>query len=345
MIYFFLLFCFISITEKKARSQLPNLIYNPSFEEEADVYKCSCHNLAYFYKGMRTIGWTCSNYGTPDTFSSCRDSSCRAPSSIVGYQHPYHGNVYAGGAFLYQNTLSHGPYTENLQGTLTEPLKPGQGYCFDFMLSVADRNFSDCTVDTLHIYFHGLDTFYTTPCIWPFCFSSFELLGKQQMSIATGPLTDTLNWHKMESAFRAQGGEKFFIVGSFKPGSNIKFKDAPINAHGEGYDLDSIAALFFDDFHLYECDEYGLGDHKIRLPNIFTPNGDGINDSYFIHDYLPPGFLFRVYNRWGKEIYRNDNYQNDWSPNNISDGTYWVVVKNPDSGTEMRQVVTIISSK
>ena len=56
---------------------------------------------------------------------------------------------------------------------------------------------------------------------------------------------------------------------------------------------------------------------KFDLPNIFSPNGDGVNDAFVI-----PGFNelegpchLTVFNRWGKVVWESDpniGYQNDW---------------------------------
>jgi gliding motility-associated-like protein len=62
------------------------------------------------------------------------------------------------------------------------------------------------------------------------------------------------------------------------------------------------------------------------IPNSFSPDGDGINDVFEI-PCATGDVNFRVYNRWGIEVYRNERYQNDWdgtykgSP--LPDGTYY----------------------
>lgn len=63
-------------------------------------------------------------------------------------------------------------------------------------------------------------------------------------------------------------------------------------------------------------------DTDIFIPNIFTPNGDGINDTFFIRN-LPSESHVVITNRWGKEVYRNGNYQNDWGAGSIEDGVYY----------------------
>lgn len=62
------------------------------------------------------------------------------------------------------------------------------------------------------------------------------------------------------------------------------------------------------------------------VPNIFTPNGDGIND-YFIIENIEryPNSTLEVFNRWGKIVYKSDNYKNDWNGNGLATGTYYYV--------------------
>ena len=55
--------------------------------------------------------------------------------------------------------------------------------------------------------------------------------------------------------------------------------------------------------------------------NIFTPNNDGINDFFIpinLNQYPNPHVL--IFNRWGKLVYENLNYQNDWSGTHYKSG-------------------------
>ncbi|WP_298948890.1 gliding motility-associated C-terminal domain-containing protein [uncultured Polaribacter sp.] len=62
----------------------------------------------------------------------------------------------------------------------------------------------------------------------------------------------------------------------------------------------------------------GLGDVcdtvEINISEAVTPNGDGINDTWMIHNIenYPNNQVF-IYNRYGEEVYRKKGYLNTWS--------------------------------
>lgn len=68
------------------------------------------------------------------------------------------------------------------------------------------------------------------------------------------------------------------------------------------------------------------------ITNVFTPNGDGINDSWYIENinYYPDNEV-SVYNIYGNTVFSQKGYKNDWQGtyNNASlpDGTYFYVIK------------------
>ncbi|MEQ8425030.1 MAG: gliding motility-associated C-terminal domain-containing protein, partial [Cyclobacteriaceae bacterium] len=63
-------------------------------------------------------------------------------------------------------------------------------------------------------------------------------------------------------------------------------------------------------------------DTDLMIPNIFTPNGDGVNEVFFIRN-IPDATEVMVTNRWGKQVYSSSNYQNDWDGGDIADGVYY----------------------
>jgi len=66
---------------------------------------------------------------------------------------------------------------------------------------------------------------------------------------------------------------------------------------------------------------------EITIPNIFTPNGDGKNDEFKIAGLESfPGSQLIIFNRWGNEVYRADNYLNNWDGSGLAEGTYYYIL-------------------
>jgi len=64
----------------------------------------------------------------------------------------------------------------------------------------------------------------------------------------------------------------------------------------------------------------------MKIPNMFTPNGDGLNDYFQIRGLeLFPQSRIVIFNRWGNEVYKASPYKGDWNGNNLSEGTYYYV--------------------
>lgn len=70
----------------------------------------------------------------------------------------------------------------------------------------------------------------------------------------------------------------------------------------------------------------------INPKNAFTPNGDGINDKWMVTtgDACTSQIMVKVFNRYGSEVYANNNYQNNWDGTYkgkpVPDGTYYYVI-------------------
>tara|TARA_B100001287_G_scaffold39130_1_gene28305 strand:+ start:10068 stop:12581 length:2514 start_codon:yes stop_codon:yes gene_type:complete len=87
-----------------------------------------------------------------------------------------------------------------------------------------------------------------------------------------------------------------------------------------------------------------------ELPNIITPNNDGLNDFFFTHfAVVYNDVTLTILNRWGTKIYEKNNYDNSWNGvdekgNKLKNGNYYYVLTY-DKGKEfINGVVQIIES-
>lgn len=73
------------------------------------------------------------------------------------------------------------------------------------------------------------------------------------------------------------------------------------------------------------------GDPFKSIPNVFSPNADGINDSFYVKGELPneciEEFNIKIYNRWGKLIYESNDFAFKWLGDSFDPGVYFYVVK------------------
>ncbi|NEN24122.1 gliding motility-associated C-terminal domain-containing protein [Cryomorpha ignava] len=79
---------------------------------------------------------------------------------------------------------------------------------------------------------------------------------------------------------------------------------------------------------------------EYNIPNVVTPNADGKNDKFEIeYIHLFPGTKLRVYDRWGKTVFEQadyDKYQastGGWDPTDVNSGTYFFELLIPYAET------------
>ncbi|MCC5945267.1 MAG: PKD domain-containing protein [Bernardetiaceae bacterium] len=75
--------------------------------------------------------------------------------------------------------------------------------------------------------------------------------------------------------------------------------------------------------------------------NVITPNGDGKND-FFIINKVRDGWKLQIFDRWGKEVFRSDNYQNDWG-SDAQNSTYFYQLISPD-GVSCKGWIQVLKS-
>ncbi|HVA97266.1 MAG TPA: gliding motility-associated C-terminal domain-containing protein [Bacteroidia bacterium] len=87
---------------------------------------------------------------------------------------------------------------------------------------------------------------------------------------------------------------------------------------------------------------------KLVIYNTFTPNNDGVNDTWFIGNiWQYPNNVLNVYNRYGKLVYHAENYQNSWKGEGTGNtdlpaATYYYILDPGDGSAKYHGSVTII---
>jgi len=84
-----------------------------------------------------------------------------------------------------------------------------------------------------------------------------------------------------------------------------------------------------------------------KIPNTFTPNGDGVNDTWKIPALASyPQCALMIYNRWGQQVYKSIGYPTPWNGTlngkNLPDGTYYYLINLTSNAPPLSGFVTII---
>lgn len=66
----------------------------------------------------------------------------------------------------------------------------------------------------------------------------------------------------------------------------------------------------------------------VKIPNLFTPNGDNLNDKYVIEG-MTKNWKLEVYNRWGNAIYTREPYDQSWDGADLNGGIYYFLITDP----------------
>lgn len=91
------------------------------------------------------------------------------------------------------------------------------------------------------------------------------------------------------------------------------------------------------------------GDVVLTVYNIITPNGDNLNDTWYIENILNfPNNSVSIFNRYGQVVYEATSYVNDWDGTRegdpLPDGAYYYIIELTDSGDTFKGTINIVRS-
>lgn len=83
---------------------------------------------------------------------------------------------------------------------------------------------------------------------------------------------------------------------------------------------------------------------RFHIPNMFSPNGDGVNDTWMVEGLeLFEEHSLVIVNSVGVEVFHAANYQNDWDANGLNDGTYFYRFIFKDSEGRVKERVGFVT--
>ena len=141
-----------------------------------------------------------------------------------------------------------------------------------------------------------------------------------------------------------------WTVPTLAPGE-VQMLEIVVDLLGTGnYDVDALivesrGVEINDNVSVNNRDNIVVEPLCLTIFNEFSPNGDGINETFFIGciENFPNNTL-EIYNRWGNIVYRTNNYQNDWEGESngravlsvdkqLPEGTYYYILDLGDGST------------
>ncbi len=301
-----------------------NLVYNGDFEEYSSCPESPSSPFQNPKEIEKCIGWKAPTYGTSDYFNSCADNDSLIGTiwqtpvgtqlNCVGSQIPFSGLGYVGAFFTnWDSGYNSDKWWEYVQGKLIQPLEAHKIYKLSLELSLAE--YSDLFINEIGV-----------------CLSTHPISSETTSNLSVKPqcifyepnfFRDTTEWMHLETFFFADGEEKFITIGNFK--------DTLLTDTLRRFDL---APLYVNPFSTYfYIDDVKLTESEIQIPNVFTPNGDGVNDFVPFPNFGNSTNKIVVVNRWGNLIYESNGLNSTWDGKDTSgktctEGTYFYRISN-----------------
>jgi gliding motility-associated-like protein len=81
---------------------------------------------------------------------------------------------------------------------------------------------------------------------------------------------------------------------------------------------------------------------RVLIPNVITPNGDGLNDRFVLLGLRAADWHCQVFNRWGRRVYAAPHYANEWDADGQPDGVYYYLLRNVKTGQQLKGTIQVV---
>ena len=318
MAWLYLSVVFILVPELKGFGQ--NLVSNPSFEEVIEA-NCQWSDVSIPF-GSCVASWDSPNKASPDMHSLLVAETCWAYAVNSQYadsnpcqpgsQQPRTGNVMAG----FITTKDSTDWREYIRNRLVEPNIPGKRYRVRFYVSLADN--SAISSNNIGVFFSEND--YESESTGPLNYAP-------QIEVKD-IIENDIDWIEIDTVIVADGSWRLMTIGNFRTNAETE-----TNVH----QYCPWAYYYIDDVSVM------LAENQTIIPNVFTPNGDGINDTFRPYLVEPVLISAKIYDRWGRLTYASTNANIDWDGKNrtntdASPGVYFYVISYTDAFSQHHEV-------
>jgi OOP family OmpA-OmpF porin len=260
-----------------------NLVPNSSFEDTiyCPDFTGQINRLQY---------WSSPTNATPDIITSnfcdvyLNSNMIDSPLNLWGFQYPRTGNNYAGLGF-YSNNPG-GVDREYIQVQLNSSLISGKRYCVKYYVSLADE------LDYYAI--KNIDAYFSTDSIYEeSSLPNLPILNFDPQITGTTFIADTISWKEVSGYFTATGGEKYMIIGNFKPQDQV---DAIIFDNSTN---NKMAYYYVDDVSVIECDSL-IGIEETIFTNKFNFYPNPAKEMAYLSYTIKSNSILTIYNTLGQ---------------------------------------------
>ncbi len=301
---FYIVFCWFSISlYAQTVPESENLVPNGSFEEYEECPEYF-NNLGV--TSLEATGWLVPTLGSPDYFNTCSTQEVGVPQNLLGYQTAREGKAYAG----FMTTGSIPNYREYIATKLKKQLTAGRRYFWCLWVSLADS----VSLATNNIGIALTNDYITS--------NDDNVLNLEVFGNSNNVISESEHWFLISGSFIAKGNEKYLYIGNFYTENKTSI-------------IQILDQSFAGKISYYYIDNIYLGTQlctpiKIDIPNVFTPNNDGMNDFYSINLKGIDSAKIEILNRWGNIVFSGRNkesWDGQYNGKPCDDGVYFVIIE------------------
>jgi OOP family OmpA-OmpF porin len=300
-----------------------NLITNGSFEEIDSCYGAPAD------LGFDVFEWSgCTGWSNP--IGSSSDLWCQnplignsvPPSLGPNWQYPKTGNNMA--AILVNDGIIQN-YREYIQSKLISTLEGNTYYQIEFYVS---GNLTSCSASEFGVkFFPSKYSDANTQWLTDFIPDAANDISKYYL--------DTAIWQKIEMSYLANGSENFVVIGNYQDSLSMTYVQ-PCDTSFWGNQTMAGDYFLIDDVSIMKKPGFA------NVPNVFTPNNDGVNDVFEFQVYNCNSWKMDIMNRWGNLVNSLDSVHPSWDGMGYKDGVYFYKLHGEDCGMVQQGFISLI---